>query len=179
MKTFYYYWLLSIMLSLLMIAGACATSHITSQEKKEIKQFKKAQKLFLESSRYLKKITSGTAIVGPMSEDKRNAYTEAKKYGKKLTSGDFIVGSMSEDERNAYIKMLVDTLTEAKSVSDDVLAKIHPKLPTAYNSIFIPCLENQLRGFRDFDPEASIKGTILHNEWIDWWNAHYKEFAKI
>jgi hypothetical protein len=151
MKTFYYYWLLSIMLSLLMIAGACATSHITSQDKKEIEHFKKAQKLFLKSSRYLKKITSGDAIVG----------------------------SMSEDERNAYIKMLVDTLTEAKSVSDDVLAKIHPKLPTAYNSIFIPCLENQLRGFRDFDPEASIKGTILHNEWIDWWNAHYKEFAKI
>lgn len=151
MKTFYYHRLLSIMLSLLMIASACAKSPLTSQEKKEVEHFNKAQKLFIESSRYLKK----------------------------LTSGDFVVGSMSEDERNTYIKMLVDTLTEAKSVSNDILAKIHPKLPTAYRSIFIPCLENKLCGFRDFDPKASIQGTILHNEWIDWWNAHYKKFANI
>jgi len=145
------YRLLPITLSLLMIASACAKGSITSQEKREVEHFKKAHRLWLEGSRYLNKITSG----------------------------DFVVGSMSETERNTYIKMLVDTLTEANLVSDITLSKIHPLLPSAYLSIFIPCLENKLRGFRDFDPAASVKGTILHNEWIDWWNAHYLEFANI
>ena len=151
MKTFCRYRLLPIILVFLMIACACTKSSMTSQEKKEVAHFKKAQTLFLEASRYLKK----------------------------LTRGDFVVGSMSEDERNTYIKMLLDALLEAKSVSDEVLAKIHPKLPASYHSIFIACLENKLRGFRDFDSKASIQGTTLQNEWIDWWNAHYKEFANI
>jgi hypothetical protein len=142
---------LTIILPLLIIPGACTKSSLTPQEKKEVEHFRKTQALFLEASRYLKK----------------------------LTSGDFVVGSMSEDERNTYIAKLLDTLREAKSVSNDVLTKIHPELPAAYHSIFIPCIEKNLHGFRDFDPKASIEGTILHNEWIDWWNAHYKEFASI
>jgi hypothetical protein len=129
----------------------CGKVTLSPQEIKEVEHFKRAQESFLESSRYLKELTKNTTIVG----------------------------SMSEGERNTYIKMLMETLSEAKSVSDSTLAKIHAKLPLAYHSIFILCIENKLRGFRDFDPKASIQGTELHNAWIDWWNAHYKEFAKI
>ena len=151
MKTFWYYRLLLIILAILIVDFACGKASLTPQEMKEITHFKKAQTSFLESSRYLKELTKGTALVG----------------------------SMSEGERNTYIKMLTETLTEANSVSDSTLAKIHPELPSAFRSIFIPCIESKLSGFRNFDPRASVQGTQLHNEWIDWWNEHYKEFAKI
>lgn len=151
MITFCHYRRFLIILALLIVGSACGKDSVTPQEMKEINHFKKAQTSFLDASRYLKELAKETVLVG----------------------------SMSEDERNTYIKMLVETLTEAKSVSDPTLAKIHPKLPTAFRSIFIPCIENNLSGFRDFDPKASVQGTVLHNEWIDWWNAHYKEFIKI
>lgn len=151
MKTFWHCRLFLIILAILIVGFACGKGSVTPQEMKEIEHFKKAQTSFLESSRYLRELTKGTVLVG----------------------------SMSEGERNTYIKMLMETLTEAKSVSDSTLAKIHPELPSAFRSIFIPCIENKLSGLRDFDPRASVQGTELHNEWIDWWNAHYKEFAKI
>ena len=151
MKTFWHCRPFLILLAILIVGFACGKSSLTPQEMKEIEHFKKAQTSFLESSRYLKELTKGTVLVG----------------------------SMGEGERNTYINMLMETLTEAKSVSDSTLAKIHPELPSAFRSIFIPCIENKLRGFRDFDPRASVQGTELHNEWIDWWNAHYKEFSKI
>jgi hypothetical protein len=150
MKTFRYCRLFIIMLIALGPIFACGKTALSPQEKREVEHFKKAQQSFLESSRYLKELTKDTAIVG----------------------------SMSKGERDTYIKMLTETLNEAKSVSDSTLAKIHPKLPSAYHSIFILCIESELRGFRDFDPRASIQGTELHNTWVDWWNAHYKEFAK-
>lgn len=151
MKTFWHCRLFLIILAMLIVGFACGKGSLTHQEMQEIKHFKKAQASFLESSRYLKELTKGTVLVG----------------------------SMSEGERNTYIKMLMETLTEAKSVSDSTLAKIHPELPSAFRSIFIPCIENELSGFRDFDPRASIQGSQLHDQWIDWWNAHYKEFANI
>lgn len=151
MKTFRCYRLFLAVMIIPILVLACGKVSLTPQEMKEVEHFKKAQTSFLESSRYLKELTKDTALVG----------------------------SMSEGERNTYIKMLMETSAEAKSVSDSTLAKIHPKLPSAYHSIFILCIENKLRGFRDFDPKASIQGTELHNAWIDWWNAHYKEFAKI
>jgi hypothetical protein len=151
MNTFRHYQLFLIVLIGSILVFACGKATLSPQETKGIEHFKRAQESFLESSTYLKKLTKNSAIVG----------------------------SMSEGERNTYIKMLTETLSEAKSVSDSTLAKIHPKLPSAYHSIFILCIENKLRGFRDFDPKASIQGTELHNMWIDCWNAHYKEFAKI
>ncbi len=131
---------------------------VESQEQKEVKTFRQAYHGFLEANRYLKKITSQPA--------------ETSASGVEL-------GSVSKKESNTYIKMLADTLNQANSVSDAVLAKIHPELPKAYRSIFIASLENKLHGWRDSDPEASLKGTLLHNQWIDWWNAHYKKFAKL
>ena len=151
MKTFRHYQLFIIILAILIVALACGKSAVTPQEMKEINHFKKAQTSFLEASRYLKGLTKDTVLVG----------------------------SMSESERDTYIRMLMETLIEARSVSDSTLAKIHPELPSAFRSIFIPCIENKLRGFRDFDSKASMQGTELHNNWIDWWNAHYKEFTKI
>jgi len=151
MKTFRNYRLFIIMLAILVFAFACEKVSVTPQEMKEIVHFKNAQKSFLESGRYLKELTKGTVLVG----------------------------SMRESDRNTYIKMLMETLTEAKSVSDSTLAKIHPELPSAYRSIFITGIESRLRGFVDSDPRASIQGTELHNTWIDWWNAHCKEFVKI
>jgi hypothetical protein len=151
MRPFRHYLFSMIIPAILVFAFACGKSSLTPQELKEIKHFKTAQKSFLESSRYLRELTKDTVLVG----------------------------SMGESERNTYIKMLMETLTEAKSVSDSTLAKIHPELPSTFRSIFMPCIDNKLRGFRDFDPGASVQGTELHNAWIDWWNAHYKEFTKI
>ncbi len=151
MATFWHYRLLIIIMATLIVGFGCGKNLITAQERKEFEHFKKAQESFLESSRYLKELTKDTVLVG----------------------------SMSEGERNTYIKMLMETLTETKAVSDSTLAKIHPELPSAFRSILIPCIENKLSGFRDFDPRASVSGTELHNAWIDWWNAHCKEFAKL
>jgi hypothetical protein len=135
----------------LTITSACNNTPETSQESEEVKHFRKAQALFIEANRCLNK----------------------------LIDRDSLVGSRGEDERNACIKMLTDTLADAKLVDDNVLTKIHPKLPQAYRSIFIPCIENQLRGLRDVDPRASIQGAVLNDKWIDWWSSHYKEFANI
>ena len=111
MKTLRYCQLFLIMLITAILVLACGKISLTPEEMKEVEHFKKAQASFLESSRYLKELTKDTGLVG----------------------------SMSEDERNAHIKMLTETLTEAKSVSDSTLAKIHQKLPSAYHSIFILC----------------------------------------
>jgi len=136
---------------LILIFLIISCSSWTSQEKEEIIHFKKAQALFLEAERYLKNITRGDAVVG----------------------------TITDKERNTYISKLTEALDEASKVSENVLRKIHPKLPEAYRSIFIPCLQKRLNGFQNHDLTATIEGATLHNVWIDWWNAHYKEFAKV
>lgn len=138
-------------LTIFLCLFACEKAFLTSQEIKEIDHFKKAQASFLESNKYLKELTQHAGSIGVMSED----------------------------ERNTYIEMLMDTLAEAKSVSDSTLEKIHSELPSAYRSIFVPCIENKLRGFKNYTLQANIKGVELHNAWVDWWNDHYKEFANI
>ena len=140
--------LMPVMLTLLFAFNACSEDAVTSRVKAEVEHFKKAQKLYFDASRYLSDITSS----------------------------DSMVGSMRDDELNAFIEKLSNALKEAKLVSDNTLQEIHSELPNAYHSIFIACIEQQIRGFRDFDRKASIEGQMLHDVWIDWWNGHYKEF---
>ncbi|MFB4202948.1 hypothetical protein ACEZHJ_04005 [Arhodomonas sp. KWT2] len=142
---------LLVALIFLILGGACSEDPNTAKVKNEVKNFKRAQELYFNADRYLKEITGGNSIVG----------------------------SFSEDERNTYINKLSIALKEAKLVSDGTLYKLHPKLPEAYHSIFIPCIEKQLKGFAKYDPKASIEGQILHDAWIDWWNGNYKEFRRL
>ena len=64
MKTFWHCRLFLIILAILIVGFACGKCSVTPQEMKEIKHFKKAQTLLLESSRYLKELTKGTVLVG-------------------------------------------------------------------------------------------------------------------
>ena len=134
----------------LVLTSACSDDSTSPHIIAEVKHFKKAHELYFDANHYLRDITEGGSVVG----------------------------SMSEKELNTFVKKLSDALREARGVSDITLREIHPGLPAAYHSIFIPCIEKQIRGFRDFDPKASIEGQELHNVWIDWWNSHVKSFTR-
>lgn len=142
---------LLIALIFLILSGACSEDHNTTNLKKEAKNFRQAQKLFIDANRYINKITFG----------------------------DSIVGSFSEGERNTYINKLSSALKNAKLVSDSTLYKLHPKLPEAYQDIFIPCIEKVLKGFIQSDPNISLEGQMLNDAWVDWWNSYYQEFRRI
>lgn len=133
------------------LMASCSDDPETVKFKEEIKQFRQAQSTFLEANKYINKITSG----------------------------DSAIGTISEDQRKKYLSILENSLNHAKSVSKKTLSKLHPKLPNAYNSIFIPCLENEINGIKTFDYKASVQSQILNDKWIDWWNSHYKEFKNV
>ena len=81
-------------------------------------------------------IFGGTKIdYDPKKEDYNR-----KEHG--YSFGDFVVGSMSEEERNTYIRMLVNTLTEAKKVELWIVKKnymdtpLSESQPTKLNATF-------------------------------------------
>jgi hypothetical protein len=79
-------------------------------------------------------------------------------------------GGLPNEGESKYIVMLREAQIESGLVSDKTLSKIHPKLPETYRSIFVPCIDNKVKGYRDHDREASAMGTKFRNDWMDWWN---------
>jgi len=77
-----------------------------------------------------------------------------------------------EDE---YLKLQKLALKEAKMVNDAVMAKAHPELPERYRNLYQASLEQTILAFENRDNAASVKGSALHDQWVDWYNANRRK----
>ncbi len=78
-------------------------------------------------------------------------------------------GSFSQEE---FLTLRRLALAEARLVNDSVLAKAHPDLPERYRNLYQASLEYSINALEKGDNAASIKGSSLHDQWVDWFNAH-------
>ena len=83
-------------------------------------------------------------------------------------------GSMPFDE-SEYLDLQRRALTEATLVQDNVLAKAHPELPETFRNLYQKSLELSIEAFENKDNAASLQSSSLHDQWVDWYNAHIRE----
>lgn len=66
-------------------------------------------------------------------------------------------------------------LSEAKLVRDDVLAKAHPDLPKKFRNLYQKSLELRIENVKNGNFKLELKGSKLHDSWVDWINANNKK----
>ena len=79
---------------------------------------------------------------------------------------------MSEAERNEFVRLVRVALSEAKLLRDEVLAKANRDLPKQFRTLYQQSLELRLRNLELGDITAEIKGSALHDQWVEWFNAN-------
>ena len=79
---------------------------------------------------------------------------------------------MSEAERNEFVRLVRVALSEAKLLRDEVLAKANRDLPKQFRTLYHQSLELRLRNLELGDITAEIKGSALHDQWVEWFNAN-------
>jgi len=67
-------------------------------------------------------------------------------------------------------RLLKYALEESRQVRDDVLEKALPGLSRPFRDKYQRSLESKIHGFESGDTAALIRGTLLHDEWVDWFN---------
>lgn len=95
-----------------------------------------------------------------------------QQYVQLTNSGNSIKTSASPEQ---FLIRLKKALHEAKQLDNAVLAKAHPELPEKYRSLYQASLMHMIRAFENRDNRTSIKGTELHDQWVDWYNSNLKK----
>ena len=84
-------------------------------------------------------------------------------------------GPVSPEEITKMIQLNRTALSHAQQVRDDVLAKAHPQLLRHFREEYQRSLELSLE-VEDWptseDTTKAIQSGILHDRWVDWWNAN-------
>ncbi|MDG2243138.1 MAG: hypothetical protein P8L66_06550 [Rhodospirillaceae bacterium] len=57
---------------------------------------------------------------------------------------------------------------EAELVRDDVLSKLHSKLPDAWHDLFVPSTQIYVRALRDQDRDLARQAGLLQDDWVRW-----------
>jgi hypothetical protein len=57
---------------------------------------------------------------------------------------------------------------EAELVRDDVLSKLHSKLPDAWHDLFVPSTQIYVRALRDQDRDLARQASLLQDDWVRW-----------
>ena len=78
-------------------------------------------------------------------------------------------------DESEYLDLQRRALTEATLVQDNVLAKAHPELPETFRNLYQKSLELSIEAFENKDNAASLQSSSLHDQWVDWYNAHIRE----
>jgi len=66
------------------------------------------------------------------------------------------------------LRLMKVALQEARLVADSVLEKAFVGLSTPYRQLYQRSLELQIMNLESGDLAAAIKGSRLHDEWVDW-----------
>lgn len=57
---------------------------------------------------------------------------------------------------------------QAALVRDDVLTKLHPKLPKAWREAFLPSTNFYVRAFKDGDRDLARHAGLIQDNWVRW-----------
>ena len=57
---------------------------------------------------------------------------------------------------------------QAALVQDDVLRKLHSKLPRAWHDLFVPSTQIYIRALRDQDRQLARQASQLQDDWVRW-----------
>mgnify|MGYP003676661591 CR=1 FL=1 len=83
------------------------------------------------------------------------------------------VFQLKPEESAAYVSLYKIALNEGKQVGVDVLAKIHPDLPTHYRDEYLPSIELRHRSHTEKGTFADQRESHrLWDRWVDWFNAN-------
>jgi hypothetical protein len=83
--------------------------------------------------------------------------------------------AIPEEDVQQMLEHLKLALREAKLIKDSVLDKAHPELREHFRDQYQKSLELKIKNLEDGDVTAEIIGSTLHDQWVDWINAHNKE----
>lgn len=84
-------------------------------------------------------------------------------------------GVATEEETSKYFGLKQTALEYARQVHDDVLVKVHAELPYHFRQEYQRSLELMLEAFENGDNTKSLQAVVLHDKWVDWWNANKKD----
>ena len=57
---------------------------------------------------------------------------------------------------------------QAEMVPDDVLSKIHSRLPDAWHDLFVPSTQIYLRALKNQDRDLARQASLLQDDWVRW-----------
>lgn len=78
-------------------------------------------------------------------------------------------GGMITPSEREYLAGRYEAAAEhAKLVREDVLAKLHPKLPKIWREAFLPSTNFYVRAFRDEDRDLARHAGQIQDNWIRW-----------
>jgi hypothetical protein len=80
----------------------------------------------------------------------------------------------SSSEFIKYVELKQNALIEAGMVKEATLDKMYPGLSDKYKNTYIKSIQMQLQGINGDNFDTFIKGAELHNQWVDWFEAHKK-----
>lgn len=77
-------------------------------------------------------------------------------------------GMITPSERDYLANRYEAAAGHAVLVREDVLAKLHPKLPKAWVEAFLPSTNFYIRAFRDEDRDLARHAGQIQDNWIRW-----------
>lgn len=79
-------------------------------------------------------------------------------------------GMITPSERTYLAGRYQAAARHAALVKDDVLAKLHPKLPKAWQEAFLPSTNFYVRAFKDEDRDLARHAGRIQDNWVRWLN---------
>ena len=122
-------------------------------------------------------VACGDRVSSWTPEDKENighffASQKADLAAVRLSNSGAPFSMMSEAERDEIVRLKRLALSEAKLLKDELLAKANGNLPQQFRALYQQSLELQLRNLEVGDIDAELKGSALHDQWVEWFNAN-------
>lgn len=77
-------------------------------------------------------------------------------------------GMITPSERSYLAGRYEAAAAHAVLVRDDVLAKLHPKLPKAWQEAFLPSTNFYVRAFKDEDRDLARHAGQIQDNWVRW-----------
>lgn len=119
----------------------------------------------------------GDSVTSWKPEDKENiqhffASQKADLDAVRLSNSGAPYSIMSDAERKELVRLMRVALSEAKLLRDEVLAKANGEMPKQFRTLYQQSLELRLKNFELGDMTAEIKGSALHDQWVEWFNTN-------
>jgi hypothetical protein len=84
-------------------------------------------------------------------------------------------GRVSPATIEHILRLKKTALSHARQLKDTVLDKAHPEMREPYRQLYQRSLELQITSIEQNDAKPGITGSILHDQWIDWFNDHNRK----